>query len=203
MSSDHSAFDAGFVHGRFQVFHKEHLEYVLAASRRCKFLMIGITQPDINDLLKSHDGDVHRHLASENPMTYAERAEAIRRSLVSEGLKEQSFAVVRFPLEQPDLLISHIPVTATAYTTICDKWNERKIELLKNTGYRVEVIFRRDSATRIRSSVIRKMIATGQVDWSEFVPAACRDYLAELEIGERLLAVSKGDFYGLLDDQRS
>ncbi|MEE3919398.1 hypothetical protein V2I01_16940 [Micromonospora sp. BRA006-A] len=38
----------GFAHGRFQVLHMEHLEYLLAAAERCDFLHVGITQPDVD-----------------------------------------------------------------------------------------------------------------------------------------------------------
>jgi len=40
-------FKTGSIHGRFQPFHNEHLDYVLRALDRCDFLWIGITQYDI------------------------------------------------------------------------------------------------------------------------------------------------------------
>ena len=36
----------GAVCGRFQIFHLDHLRYVLAAKERCEHLIVGITSPD-------------------------------------------------------------------------------------------------------------------------------------------------------------
>lgn len=36
--------EIGVVCGRFQIFHKEHLQYVLAAKKECKYLIVGSAQ---------------------------------------------------------------------------------------------------------------------------------------------------------------
>ena len=36
----------GVVCGRFQIFHNEHLQYVMAAKEQCEHLIVGITSPD-------------------------------------------------------------------------------------------------------------------------------------------------------------
>ena len=33
--------ETGVIHGRFQIFHLKHMEYLLAAKMRCKKLFIG------------------------------------------------------------------------------------------------------------------------------------------------------------------
>ena len=38
--------ETGVIHGRFQVLHLKHMEYILAAKMRCRKLYIGITNPD-------------------------------------------------------------------------------------------------------------------------------------------------------------
>ena len=38
--------ELGAVCGRFQIFHNDHLQYVLAAKERCRRLIVGITSPD-------------------------------------------------------------------------------------------------------------------------------------------------------------
>ena len=65
-------FEAASVHGRFQPFHNEHLEYALAAKQECDFLWVGITQFDVspddaNPLAR------HRQRPENNPFTYFER----------------------------------------------------------------------------------------------------------------------------------
>ena len=36
----------GVVCGRFQIFHNEHLQYVMAAKEQCEHLIVGIASPD-------------------------------------------------------------------------------------------------------------------------------------------------------------
>ncbi|MFC1888297.1 hypothetical protein ACFL4G_00935, partial [Thermodesulfobacteriota bacterium] len=38
--------ETGVIHGRFQVFHNDHLAYVLAGKARCRHLVVAITNPD-------------------------------------------------------------------------------------------------------------------------------------------------------------
>ena len=52
--------ETGVIHGRFQVLHLKHMEYILAAKMRCRKLYIGITNPDsmhtrdsVNDINRS------------------------------------------------------------------------------------------------------------------------------------------------------
>ncbi|MFF3867477.1 nicotinate-nucleotide adenylyltransferase [Micromonospora sp. NPDC001898] len=185
----------GFAHGRFQVLHVEHLEYLLAAAERCGFLYVGITQPHLDRLRPSAGAAAHRHDPTANPLTYGERAELVTRCLVAAGVGKTAFAVRPFPIEQPELLADLIPLSATAFTTVCDEWNLHKIEVLRRLGYDVQVLFRRGSQ-RITGSAIRRMIGQGDPKWTSFVQAACRDYLLDLDLAARLRALagqSKGD----------
>ena len=36
----------GVIHGRFQMLHHGHMEYLLAGKKRCQRLIIGISNPD-------------------------------------------------------------------------------------------------------------------------------------------------------------
>ena len=38
--------ETGVIHGRFQVFHNDHLVYLLAGLALCRHLVVGITNPD-------------------------------------------------------------------------------------------------------------------------------------------------------------
>ena len=64
--------ELGAVCGRFQVFHNDHLKYVLSAKEKCKHLIIGITSPDpsVSPVEKI---DEHRSNSQANPCTYFER----------------------------------------------------------------------------------------------------------------------------------
>ena len=39
--------EVGVIHGRFQGLHLAHMEYLLAGKSRCRFMYIGITNPDL------------------------------------------------------------------------------------------------------------------------------------------------------------
>ncbi|MEE3919397.1 hypothetical protein V2I01_16935 [Micromonospora sp. BRA006-A] len=109
--------------------------------------------------------------------------------LLAAGIDRTTFAVHPFPIEQPEVLARFIPFTVTAFTTICDDWNVRKIEVLRSLGYNVQVLFRRDRQ-RITGSAVRHLIRTGDEAWTTLVPAACRDYLISLGIAARLQPVA-------------
>lgn len=183
---------AGSAHGRFQILHLDHLDYLLAAAANCDFLRVGVTQPDPHRLLSSHQGAAHRHQPHANPLTYPERATMIRRTLLAAGLGYDRFTVQPFPLEQPELLTRSIPRSVVAFVTICDEWNVRKVELLRGLGYDVRILFHR-TADRITGSAIREMIRQGRTEWQTLVPPACRDYLIELDIEHRLRRAADED----------
>ncbi len=92
----------GVIHGRFQIFHNDHLKYVLAGKSRCSHLAVGITNPDPS--LTRHDPiDPHRSLPSANPLTYFERYIMVRAALVESGVPEREFSIVPFPINFPEI----------------------------------------------------------------------------------------------------
>src|SRR5260221_14629179 len=74
------------VHGRFQPFHNEHLEYVLAAKAKCDFLWIGITKYDTTPSEFTPLGRP-RERPENNPLTYFERISIVSESLIEAGLQ--------------------------------------------------------------------------------------------------------------------
>ncbi|WP_199413554.1 hypothetical protein [Coprococcus sp. AF21-14LB] len=48
--------DVGVIHGRFQILHLKHMEYLLAAKMRCKKLYVGISNPD-DSYIKESEND--------------------------------------------------------------------------------------------------------------------------------------------------
>jgi hypothetical protein len=87
-------------HGRFQPFHNEHLEYVLAAQSLCDFLWIGITKYDVTSTDLNPLGAV-RERPENNPLTFFERAHVIRESLIDAGVPGVHSASFRFPSKLP------------------------------------------------------------------------------------------------------
>jgi len=180
----------GVAHGRFQLFHNGHLEYIMAAKERCQKLVIGITSPD-PFTLQFEPVDPHRSDPAQNPMTYYERMLMITNCLRYEGIDASSFHVVPFPIEQPDRLFNYSPRDATYFLTIYDKWGEEKLQRLKDLGLSTQVLWRRQDK-RIKGSDIRIAIANGS-DWQSLVPPATAEYVRDHKIDARIQrALRKG-----------
>jgi nicotinamide mononucleotide adenylyltransferase len=174
----------GSVHGRFQPFHLGHAEYLGAAAARCEFLWIGITQPEVTRLQGDSSQPAHRYRPDDNPLAYWERARVIEASLLGD-LDRERFAIVPFPIERPEALQNYVPVTATAYTTVYDEWNRRKIDVLISCGYEVEVLWEREKKVYAGSEV-RRLMRLGDDQWRALVPANAAQALDDLGLPERL-----------------
>jgi hypothetical protein len=117
--------DTGVVHGRFQLFHLDHLKYVLAGKERCRHLVVGITNPDPT-LTKFDPADPHRGLEVDNPLTFYERFIIIRETLLEAGLNYRDFSLVPLPINFPELYRYYVPLDATFFLTIYDDWGGEK-----------------------------------------------------------------------------
>ena len=113
--------ELGFIHGRFQLFHNDHLNYALLAKEQCKKLIVGITSPE-NAALIREDVDPHRSEAASNPFTYYERYNMVKLALLEAGVKREDFEIVPYPIERPEILYNYVPLHATSFFTIYDKY---------------------------------------------------------------------------------
>lgn len=178
-------------HGRFQPFHNDHLEYVLAAQRLCDFLWIGITKYDVTSTDLNPLGAV-RERPENNPLTFFERAHIIRESLIDVGVSAAAFGFVPFPIETPQRLHSFMATSVTCYTTICEQWNRDKIEVLKAHGYDVRVLWDRPEK-KISGAAVRRDIIEGGSGWRSMVPAATARAVEQLDLRNRLLKLRRLD----------
>lgn len=178
-------------HGRFQPFHNEHLEYVLAAQRLCDFLWIGITKYDVTSTDLNPLG-AFRERPGNNPLTFFERARIIRDSLIEAGVPASSFGFVPFPIETPQRLHGFMETSVPCYTTICEQWNRDKIDVLKAHGYEVRVLWERRTK-KITGAAIRNDIIAGKTSWRSMVPPATARAIEELDLRNRLLKLSRLD----------
>jgi len=178
----------GVVHGRFQPLHIGHLEYFLAAKKKCDFLIVGITNPDPS-LTKDDKTNPHRSLDTSNPFTYFERYTMIKESLLETGLKRDEFDIVPFPINFPDLIKYYVPTEKSVfYITIYDEWGWKKKQLLESIGVKVEVLWvKKESEKSTTGTEIRKRIREGN-DWKELVPPAVYRLIKEWKLDEKLLS---------------
>lgn len=173
------------VHGRFQIFHNEHLEYLLAAFSRAEFVFIGITAFDIRNLGETASAP-HRSQLRENPLTYFERTQMIRDALVEASIQVDRFSFSPFPIETPSILPDFVPVAVPCLTTIRETWNREKIETLRRVGYEVIVLWER-MEPKIAASTIRSMIVADDPSWKKLVPEATAGHIRRLALHQRLL----------------
>lgn len=176
-------FQHASAHGRFQPFHLGHLEYVLAAKARCEFLWIGITKFDVTPAALNPLGTHREHPAS-NPLTYFERLQMITAALEEASVPRTAFGFVPFPIEAPASLPAFLPTSVRCFTTICEPWNERKIVVLREAGYEVEVLWNREK--EISGSAIRAAILANDESWRSSVSSAVARRIEEWNIAARL-----------------
>lgn len=177
--------ETGFIHGRFQVLHNDHLKYLLAGKKKCRHLVVGISNPDPTHT-KQDEADLVRSSQSANPLTYYERFIMVREALREAGLALDSFSVVPFPVNFPDLYHYYVPMDATFFLTIYDQWGEKKLSMFESLGLKTAVLWRRSSDRKGQSSSdVRKRIASGKA-WKHMVPPATAVLITQWGIAARL-----------------
>ena len=178
------------VHGRFQPFHVEHLDYIVAAFARAHFVHVGITQFERSHLRHIDGASTHRESSLSNPLTYFERVELLTLALHGAGIDPGRYRVGPFPIESPEELADFLPLNIPILTTRVDEWNDRKVELLRALGYEVELLFNRDPKG-VSGSEIRALIGAHDDRWTSMVPASTVEYLKSLSLAERLNSAAK------------
>lgn len=182
--------ERGVIHGRFQVLHLKHMEYLLAAKMRCRLLYVGITHPDISSYPAVSPLDEHGTLRKDNPLTYIERYEMIRDSLLEFGVKREEFEIIPFPVSRPDLLKEYVPEDAVYYMSICGEWDREKHKILTSLGLETEILWERTGEEKgITGTELRALIA-GDGAWRQYMPKAAAEYLMEHGLDERIKNLS-------------
>jgi len=178
-------YETGVIHGRFQIFHRDHLKYLLSGKALCRHLVVGVTNPD--PLLTQADpSDPARSLPEANPLTYYERAVLIRLALTEVGVALSEFTIVPFPINRPELYRCYVPLDAVFFLSIYDGWGVRKKALFHESGLTVHVF--RDvpldqkglSATTIREAIIN------DIPWEHLVPDSVAAQMKQWNIPARL-----------------
>ena len=178
--------ELGFIHGRFQLFHNDHLNYARLAKAQCRKLIVGITSPE-NATLIREEVDPHRSEAASNPFTYFERYEMIKLALLEAGIPREDFEIVPYPIERPEILYNYVPLSATSFFTIYDKWGYEKLERLSALGYGTVVLFD-DREKKMCSTERREKIVAG-TEWRDMVPPAVYEYITTHGLTEKVIAL--------------
>lgn len=183
----------GVVHGRFQILHYGHMEYLLNAKKRCDHLIIGICNPEI-ELTKYNKVCPHRSKISANPLTYYERMECIKGALIEAGISRDQFDIVPFPINFPNRILNYAPENARYFMTIFEDWGKEKERILREElNLDVEVIQRGTFEDKKHNSTeIRGKIYRGE-DWKEEVPNYVYQYIINHNLDDRIKQLLKED----------
>lgn len=194
--------EQGVIHGRFQVLHLKHMEYILAAKMRCRLLYVGITHPDISLYPAVSPLDEHGTLRKDNPLTYIERYEMIRNSLLEFGVKREEFEIIPFPVSRPELVAQYAPEDAVYYISICGEWDREKKKILSSLGLKTEILWERTGEEKgITGTELRALIA-GDGAWRQYVPKAAAEYLTEHGLDERIKNIFAAGSAGILRNNK-
>ena len=179
----------GFIHGRFQVLHNDHLKYLLAGKALCDRLTVGITNPD-PDTTTCEATDTARSSRENNPLTFGEREQMVRAALEEAGVPPHTFSIVPFPICQPEVLIEKAPTDAVYYLTIYDAWGREKKQRLESLGLTTQVMWERSAKDKgLSGKLVRRAIVTGG-DWRSMVPPSVAELIEKWHLQERLAGPS-------------
>jgi nicotinamide-nucleotide adenylyltransferase len=158
----------GMIHGRFQPFHSGHLKYLLAAAGQCRELVVGITNPE-PDEVPAEPASPHRHLPEANPFTYFERHRMVQAALAEAGIDLARVAIVPFPIHDPSRWRHYIPPGVTHFIRVFSDWEVEKAARLRAAGYTVVEL--PAGAKDVSGTEVRHRLAAG-TDWRELLPPA-------------------------------
>ena len=165
----------GMVHGRFQPFHHEHLEYVLHGIERSKKCIIAVTQPNIKQISEC-DLLPHRGTPEGNPYSFGERKDMITLSLDNLGVNPISYEVVPFDVDHSEKSISELVAShgkPVQFIKVFSEWELHKKRIFEAAGLEVKVVRGTESeVTRknVTGTLVRELVHSDR-NWKDFVPA--------------------------------
>jgi nicotinamide mononucleotide adenylyltransferase len=184
-SSFEGTCSVGLACGKFQPFHREHLDYVLAAIAHSSHTIIGITNPD-PDYVAFEPADPKRSTEEANPFTYYERHQMVTESLHDHAVSPERYDIVPFPLNRPASWFCYVPRDAVALLTLYDDdpWLVERRRKLEVNGLTTAVLWSKPAKT-ITGSQVRQLMTFG-AGWSSLLPAGSVRVIERLNLLERL-----------------
>ncbi|MDX9746155.1 MAG: nicotinate-nucleotide adenylyltransferase [Syntrophales bacterium] len=178
-------YEVGFIHGRFQILHMDHMKYLLAGKALCRHLVVGITNPDPT-LIREDTSDPNRSCGEANPLTYYERQVLIQESLTEAGIDCREFTIVPFPVNLPELYFCYVPKDAVFFVSIYDDWGRKKRDTFIRLGLRTHVLWEVAPEQKgLSGSDIRRAIVKNQ-PWEHLVPPVVARLLKRWNLSGRL-----------------
>lgn len=153
--------------GRFQPFHLQHLEVLSALSQKFEHIIIGVTNPDLENL-QEHSASAHRHTDDANPFSYETRVEIIQDSISGiqkTALSDVQVDIVPFDLTNPDSW--NVPSQTVFAVRIFSPWEASKLTLFTDQGF--ETLQLPAPKNKLSASDIRLSLAANDNNWKSFV----------------------------------
>jgi nicotinamide mononucleotide adenylyltransferase len=183
-TTDVTKIDLGMVHGRFQPFHHEHLEYVLHGISRSKKCIIAITQPNIKQIAEC-DMLPHRGTPEGNPYSFDERRDMIKLSLENLGISPDAYVIEPFDVDHAKISIDSLVAShgkPVQFIKIFSEWELHKKQLFENAG--LEIVVVRGHASQITrknvtGTLVRELVHSDR-NWRDFVPAGTHAVLSRV-----------------------
>jgi nicotinamide-nucleotide adenylyltransferase len=163
--------------GRFQPFHKGHLELVKRIFNEGKYeLIIGI-------------GSAQESYTPSNPFTAGERYSMIDRAL--EGIKNAKYCIIPIPdINRYGIWVSHVEDLVPPFDVVLTN-NPLMKELFSREGYKVTEtpLFNRKEYS---STEIRKRILNDE-EWESLVPREVAEVIKNIKGIERIKNLAESD----------
>jgi len=180
----------GYYHGRFQPFHKGHLEMVKAMLKEHEEIIIGISNPfrskavftDEESLELKNTINKETRLKENNPWTYWQRILMIRQSLRYEKIDLARIIII------PNMRFSGFDLNEVNFPkNLCVVWtmpsqthNKIILDNYVKEGWEVKIA---DIKERITSGTeIRKMIKNNKAGWEQSVPKGTAEIIKKYQM---------------------
>ncbi|MDH5807215.1 MAG: nicotinamide-nucleotide adenylyltransferase [Candidatus Methanomethylicaceae archaeon] len=168
----------GLIIGRYQPFHKGHLEVIKCVLNEVNELIIGIGSAQISHTL-------------ENPFTAGERITMISEALKEEGLRDKCYYIIPIPdIWNNSLWVRHV-ISLTPSFDIVYTGNPLARRLFMEEGIIVKEVPMFDRK-KYSGTEIRKRMILGE-DWESLVPPAVARVIKQIKGVERLRDITKSD----------
>ena len=185
MENTNFKYDVGIIHGRFQVLHNDHLQYLLSGKQFCHHMVIGITNPDPS-LVRQETADPNRSRPTANPLTYYERYLLIRSAMQENNIRSSEFSIVPLPINRPELYQYYVPLDAVFFLSIYDDWGKKKMSYFESLSLKTHVIRKVSIGEKgISAGDVRNLMIHNQ-PWEHLVPKSVARLMKQWQIPERL-----------------
>lgn len=151
--------------GRFQPFHLQHLEVLTALGKNFDRIIIGVTNPDLNNL-QEHSASQHRHTDDANPFSYESRVRIISDSIAEiPDLNAVEIEIISFDLNDPGSW--KVPAETVFALRIFSPWEASKLTLFSDLGF--ETLELPAPSAKLSASDIRQLLIANDSSWETLV----------------------------------